>query len=73
MSKRKCLAVACSLALVLAVLAGCEQDEIRRYQVPREESPKPHASSRKPQAERMLAAIVPRDDQTWFIKLAGPK
>src|SRR5262249_43723522 len=48
----------CGLA---AVVLGCQNnDEIRRYQVPREAPP------------RMLAAILPHGERTWFFKLTGP-
>lgn len=68
MSKQRLiLAIACALAL--APLVGCEQDEIRRYQVARVETPRPRASA----PDRMLGAIVPHDDRMWFFKLAGPK
>ena len=46
MSKqRPILVIACALAL--AALAGCDQDEIRRYQVPRVETPRPRTSAPK--------------------------
>ena len=69
--KQKSLAIACGM--VIAVLAGCDQDEIRRYQVTRVESPTKHAGSQRPAAQRMLGAIIPREDQTWFFKLAGAR
>jgi hypothetical protein len=51
--------LACGLAAV-AVL-GCQNgDEIRRYQAPHE-----------PRV-RMLAAIVPHEESTWFVRLTGP-
>jgi hypothetical protein len=47
--------------LVAAAILGCQNDEeIRRFQVPRE-----------PRV-RLLAAIVPHGDRTWFVKVAGP-
>jgi hypothetical protein len=39
---------------------GCQNDEIRRYQAPHE-----------PRV-RMLAAIVPHGENTWFVRLTGP-
>jgi hypothetical protein len=51
-------------AVVLVGLAGCQsQDEIRHYQVPREETP----------ALRLLAAMVPHGDNAWFFKVLGPE
>lgn len=47
-----------SLAAMLVL--GCQNDEIRSYRVP------------KPEATRLLAAIIPHGDQTWFFKLVGP-
>jgi hypothetical protein len=46
------------------ILPGCqEQEEIRRYQVPKSEQPK----------VRLLAAIYPQSENTWFFKLLGPE
>ena len=42
------------------LLLGCQNDEIRSYRVP------------KAEATRLLAAIIPHGDQTWFFKLVGP-
>jgi hypothetical protein len=52
----------CGLAAIF--VAGCQNDEIRSYQVPRIEAPKREA--------RMLAAILRNDDRTWYFKLTGP-
>ncbi len=49
------------------LLAGCRDETIQQYTLPKE-----NASSPKP-AVRLIAAIVPRQDQTWFIKLVGPE
>jgi hypothetical protein len=51
-----CLVTVC--ILILAGLSGCQQDEITHYQVPKTET-------------RLLAAIVPHGDRTWFFKLTG--
>jgi hypothetical protein len=50
--------------LLLCALAntGCRRDEIRAYSVPKEPKEK----------VRLLAAIIPQKDQTWFVKLMGP-
>jgi hypothetical protein len=49
-----------AVALAVALVAGCQQDEIRSYTVA------------KPEEDRMLGAILPHGDSTWFIKLTGP-
>jgi hypothetical protein len=52
-------------ALLLLITAGCrEQDEIRRYQPPKVTEPEPKV--------RLLAAVFPHGEHTWFFKLAGP-
>ena len=57
---RRSLVFVCGLAA--AALLGCkEADEIRHYQVPR--APR----------VRLLAAIVPHGERTWFVKLTGPE
>lgn len=48
------------VALAAALIAGCQQDEIRSYTVP------------KPEQNRLLGAILPHGDSTWFFKLMGP-
>lgn len=53
--------LATGLAVVCGGLVGC-QEEIRRYKVPRVEKP----------AQRMIAAIIPRDDRTWYVKVTAP-
>src|SRR5215472_11550644 len=47
--------------LTLAILAGCKEETISRYQVP------------KPPPQRLLGAIIPHGRQTWFFKLVGPQ
>jgi hypothetical protein len=55
-------------SLFAAELAGCHsQDEIRRYQVPRVEGTKAKAPP------RMLAAMLPHQEQMWFFKMVGPE
>ncbi len=46
--------------LAAAFLIGCQKDEIRTYEVP------------KPEKTRLLGAIAPHGDSTWFVKLSGP-
>jgi hypothetical protein len=45
--------------LTVVGLSGCQSDEIAHYQVAKTET-------------RLLAAIVPHGDRTWFFKLTGP-
>ncbi|HVE42515.1 MAG TPA: hypothetical protein VNM14_21730 [Planctomycetota bacterium] len=49
------------LAVLLALSAGCgRNDEVRRYQAP------------KDPMWRMIGAIAPAKDATWFFKVTGP-
>jgi hypothetical protein len=48
---------------------GCEKEDIRRYQAPHSES---IASSEEQSPVRLLAAIIPHQSRTWFVKLSGP-
>jgi hypothetical protein len=48
------------VALAAAALTGCQTDEIRTYQVP------------KVEMTRLLGAILPHGDSTWFFKVMGP-
>lgn len=66
-SKRCSMAIAASLAAFLA--AGCQDDEISRYQVSRQAPAEVPAAGAK---VRMIAAIFPRQDSMWFVKLTGP-
>jgi hypothetical protein len=52
--------------LVLAALAGCQEDVIRHYQAPKE-------STLEPPSKRMLAVMVPRGQDVWFFKFFGPR
>jgi hypothetical protein len=52
-----------TVALVAAVaVAGCQDDQIRHYRVPRIEPP----------ATRLLAAILPFGEKVWFVSVSGP-
>jgi hypothetical protein len=48
------------VALAAAAVAGCQTDEIRTYRVD------------KANMTRLLGAILPHGDSTWFIKVMGP-
>ena len=62
---------ACGLVVLLAL--GCQQDEIAHYKVPRPETVKEAPPRGHGEQERMLAALLPRKDHTWFLKLQGPR
>jgi hypothetical protein len=53
------LAVGFGTGFAVILIVGCQQDEIRSYTVPKQEL-------------RMLAAVVPHGDRTWYFKLTGP-
>ena len=65
---------------------GCKpREEIRRYRVPKSESPavsraahlsasqNPTGTTPKSDSDRLLAAAVAQGDKLWLFKLAGPK
>ncbi len=57
------------LALSLCVAVGCgEPDPIIVYSVPTK-----LPDQLRPSVDRMLAAMIPKGDQTWFIKVTGPE
>lgn len=59
------------LVACAALLCGCQQDEIQHYRVPK--PPAPVAKTAGGAGEqRMLAAILPRGEKSWFVKLVGP-
>lgn len=60
-ARRGGLAILCLSAALVA--AGCKDDVVARYQVPK--GPKA--------AQRLLGAIVPHAGKTWFFKLLGPQ
>ena len=64
------LAVAVAGGLTLAAL-GC-QEEIRRYEVPKPEPVAAEAPKLGQSPVRMLVAMVPHGERTWFFKLVGP-
>jgi hypothetical protein len=57
--------------MALLVLAGCGEEGVTTYTVPKEKEPPAPEVARDP-GRRMLGAIVPRDKETWFFKLTGP-
>jgi hypothetical protein len=56
-------------SLAAGLLAGCQDEQIERYQAPREERAPLFPDN---PSVRLLGAIVPHGDSTWFFKLAGP-
>jgi hypothetical protein len=46
--------------LAAVIVAGCKEDQIEHYHVA------------KPEATRLLGAMLPQDKQVWFFKLTGP-
>lgn len=56
----------CGWAALFAL--GCQDDEIRHYRVPRAAEPPPATATQT----RLLAAIFPRDQESWVFKLSGP-
>src|SRR5688572_11637373 len=62
------VAIAC-LAVLVTGTSGCQKaDPIVTYSVPTE-VPEPLRLGK----DRMLAAMVPQSDQTWFFKVTGPE
>ena len=72
------------LLSLIAVLAGCSGEEsIRHYQVPNKElvfernhvasaAGAQNSASARVIDQRMLGAIIPVGDQTWYFKMVGP-
>lgn len=61
------------LTIALLLMAGCgDNDEIRRYRAPKDDfAPAPMPPPPTPSGGRMLAAIVPHGDQTFFFKFVA--
>lgn len=53
-------------------LAGCQDEEIRRYQVPKPETLQKDVPTTD-KLQRLLGLIVPHGDRVWFFKLVGPQ
>lgn len=54
---------------LLLVLTGCESEQVQSYRVPKEQQP---ALPTATPTTRLLGAIYPRGDSSWFLKLTGP-
>jgi hypothetical protein len=55
------------------LLTGCQKEEIQSYIPPKPVEFKDFPEQREGPRERMLAAIIPHDDENWFLKLQGPE
>jgi hypothetical protein len=67
--RRGCVVFVCGLTSLLVL--GCQPDEqIHRYQVPKETQKEEPSGA--PGKVRLLAAILPHGEDTWFFKLVGP-
>jgi hypothetical protein len=55
------------IAVAGLALAGCQQDAIETHRVLRPEPPPPPEEK-----VRLLGAMIPHDQNTWFFKLVGP-
>lgn len=70
-TNRPLSAPALGILCLIGLLSGCKpQEQIQRYKAPRTAEP----FRREPESSapaRMLAAIVPHQDQEWFFKLTG--
>jgi hypothetical protein len=62
LSRRFGLILFCGFAA--GFLLGCQENEIQRYQVAKPEVEKPTL--------RLLAAVFPQKERTWFFKVVGP-
>jgi hypothetical protein len=69
-SGQNCLAIILFSAALVAV-AGCQQDEITHYQAPRLEIPPQQKQAGAQGPLRIITAIFPQKDRTWFFKLSG--
>jgi hypothetical protein len=58
-----------TLFLPVLLLIGCQEEGIETHRVPRVEIPE----VKVPEAKvRLLGAIIPHENDTWFVKLVGP-
>jgi hypothetical protein len=56
------LAPALFVGLTFVALAGCQDEDVRHYRVPRAEPP----------SARLLAAVLPVGEKVWFVSVTGP-
>jgi len=75
--RRRCMMFIPAVVATL-LFAGCEGDQIVRYQVPKPVPRKVLAqetgtdTQQAGPKDRMIAAMIPQGDQAWFFKLSGP-
>jgi hypothetical protein len=55
------------------LLTGCQKEEIQSYLPPTPVEMKAQPELREGPRQRMLAAVIPHDDENWFLKLQGPE
>lgn len=62
-----------TLLASIMLVAGCGTEEIKHYRVAHLEQSQPQSRPRPVAGNRrLLAAIIPHADRTWFFKLMGP-
>src|SRR6266852_3483341 len=61
----------CGMAALL--LVGCQKDEIQSYHTSKEQPVHLDLARANRPSLRMLTAIFPHGDRTWFFKLLGPE
>lgn len=70
------LTAGCCVPLLLLAAAGCQRaEEVRTYEVPKEQSRtavEADPSPSGPPTDRMIAAMLRGDESAWFFKTAGP-
>ena len=54
-------------------VAGCQREDIQSYIAPKPVEVEPAAPEGDGPPERMLGAVIPHDDEYWFLKLKGPE
>jgi hypothetical protein len=62
-----------ALGCLAVFVAGCQKDDIQLYVAPKPVEVKPAAPEGDGPPERMLGAVIPHDDDYWFLKLKGPE
>lgn len=58
-------------SLLILLLAGCDNAEIRTYTIPKQSAV--YAANHVEGPDRMLAALIPSQGRGWFFKLSGLK
>ncbi len=58
--------VVAGLLLSCLLLTGCQKEEIQTYLPPKPVEMKDEPEMREGPRQRMLAAIIPHEDENWF-------